>query len=94
MAKIRSARSDGTNRDRRHAWRSCSRRSESEVFQLGLAGDDVLPEGLELRALAVGSADDPALLILPRGRPPGALVLDFIKLGRRCILLQVESLCH
>lgn len=52
--------------------------ARGEVLELGLAGDDVLPEGLELRdgALAGCAADDPALRILPRGLPPGALVLD------------------
>lgn len=52
--------------------------ARGEVLELGLAGDDVLPERLELRggALAGGAADDPALRILPRGLPPGSLVLD------------------
>ena len=51
--------------------------SRGDVLELGLAGNDVVAEGLELRdgALSGGVPDDVAFWILPRGLTPRALVL-------------------
>ncbi|GFY93956.1 peptidylprolyl cis/trans isomerase, NIMA-interacting 1 [Actinidia rufa] len=52
--------------------------ASGDVFELGVAGNDVVAEGFELRdgGFSGGGGDDPAFWILPRGFPARALVLD------------------